>query len=524
MSDSHLPPDDSPVDESISSERLSRRSLLKSAAFGLCLSGLSSSQVRSAEPLLRKTRTSNRITEENRHQGTTDWQLTYVRTDSAENRRSKLIEGYCSSQRVRPGESIDIFVSTSEPTDVVIDLYRLGYYQGKGGRWRTQLGPFAVKPQPDPEIGPNRVRECRWEKTTSFTIPDDWVSGVYLGKLSCDAHRYQSYVVFIVRDDQPAEILLQCSDNTWQAYNKWPHEFSLYNTDLPNKALNGSTRVSFDRPYAWYPQVVDQPLSLGSGEFLLWEFPLAFWLEQQGYDVTYISNLDLHTDPAGLKRAPVFLSVGHDEYYSLEMYQHLKQAIDEGLNVAFLSGNSCCFVAPLVPGSDGVPHRVFHRAGRYGGISPAEEASGFGPFDVEGPNENQLMGARTIDPFNGSGDWICTQPDHWLFAETGMKAGDGIPGLVGWEFHGDPADIDGLEIIAEGTSTNAGGRDAHWTATIYPGPHGNWVFNASTIYWSMGLSRPPGFTLPYSHFGRPHGPDPRVQQITTNFLRQCGLG
>ena len=43
-------------------------------------------------------------------------------------------------------------------------------------------------------------------------------------------------------------------------------------------------RVSWDRPYGKYCQVVDAPLSQGSGDFLLWEFPLAFWMEQHGYD------------------------------------------------------------------------------------------------------------------------------------------------------------------------------------------------------------------------------------------------
>ena len=59
---------------------------------------------------------------------------------------------------------------------------------------------------------------------------------------------------------------------------------------------------------------------------------------------------------------------------------------------------------------------------------------------VEAPNESTLIGAQTVTPFNGSGDWICTRPEHWLFAGTGMKKGEKIPGLVGWEFHGDPAE------------------------------------------------------------------------------------
>ena len=60
------------------------------------------------------------------------------------------------------------------------------------------------------------------------------------------------------------------------------------------------------------------------------------------------------------------------------------------------------------------------------------------------------MGARSTWPTTGGGDWTCRKPDHWLFAGTGMKEGDGIPGLVGWEWHGDPAKIPGLEIVASG--------------------------------------------------------------------------
>ncbi len=152
-------------------------------------------------------------------------------------------------------------------------------------------------------------------------------------------------------------------------------------------------------------------------------------------------------------------------------------------------------------------------------MSEAEKAY-MGPFDVEGPNEALLIGARTVSPFNGSGDWIVGKASHWLFDGTGMKNGDRIPGLVGWEFHGDPASIPGLEIVAEGDTINGSGKTAHWTSTIYPGPKGNLVFNASTIYWSQGLSHPPGHMLPYSHFGRPHGPDPRVQRITQNLLER----
>ena len=503
------------------SQPIDRRTLLKTAAAGAVAGALPLAPMVAGAATPEPT--SNPIVAENRKPGTTDWQLTYVRPTDGSGYRTKLVEGYCSRTSVRPGESMDLLLSTDPAARVTVDVYRIGYYGGTGGRHVARLGPFDCMPQPDPPVGENRLRECRWARTFELKIPPDWLSGVYLGKLSTDRHRYQSYVVFIVRDDRKADVMFQCSDNTWQAYNKWPGTFSLYDADPP-RALNGTTRVSFDRPYGKYPQVVDQPLSMGSGEFLCWEFPLAFWLERQGYDVTYVSNVDTHADPQGLLRGRVMLSVGHDEYWSLEMFENVKAAVQKGLSVGFLSGNSVCFVAPLVPSSDGRPHRIFHRAGRYGGLLEAEKDE-MGPFDIDRPpNERTLIGARTVSPFNGSGDWIVTKPDHWLFEGTNMKAGDRIPGLVGWEFHGEPANIPGLEVVASGETINGADERATFTATVYPGPRDNWVFNASTIFWSMGLSAPPGLIPPHSHFGRPHGPDERVGRITANFLRRCGAG
>ncbi len=132
-----------------------------------------------------------------------------------------------------------------------------------------------------------------------------------------------------------------------------------------------------------------------------------------------------------------------------------------------------------------------------------------------------LIGARTVSPFNGSGDWAIApgMANHWLFEGTGIQEGDRIDGLVGWEFHGDPAPIPGLQVVATARTTNGSDKHATFTATVYPGPKGNWVFNAATIFWAMGLSQPPGVIPPHSHYGRPHGPDPRRRRLRRTF---CG--
>lgn len=471
----------------------------------------------------------NPIQIENKLEGSNDWQLTRVRVDAGEF-RSPWIEGYCSRQSVQAGETIDVCVSTSPARAFKFELFRMGYYGGRGARLVKSIDRIEGKTQAVPEPGDKNIHECHWEPSLSLTISKEWLSGVYLGRLTTlpegqEAY-WQSYVIFIVTDDRPAGILFQCSDNTWQAYNTWPNNFSVYTHPKGNQGPWAD--VSFDRPYgreAQFKSVVNDPLSVGSGQFLTLEFPLAFWLEQHGYDVTYCSNSDMLTPDRGLK-CKAFISVGHDEYWDIQQFNSVQSMRDAGVNLLFLSGNSVCWVTPFRDSTRGIANRIIFRGGPYGGETKEAEDRHreHGPFPYRGPDEGFLMGARNVEPVNGGGDWVVTKADHWIFAGTGMKNGEAVPGLIGWEYHGNPAAIPGLEIIAGGTAWQGGVNAQQWTATFYPGPKQNFVFNASTIFWSQGLSHPPGHTLPWSHWSRPHGPDDRVQRITHNLLRQAIAG
>lgn len=505
---------------------LRRRDFLSRVAAGsglAWLSGRGASLARAAGP-----NPEGPIAAENRKLGADDWQLTRVRADAG-GFRSPWVEGYCSRQSARAGESIDVMVSTDPPRRFLVEVFRTGYYGGKGARLVRTLGPFEGRAQTTPTPGPRSLHECRWPPAFRLDIPADWTSGVYLGRLTtvpdpAGEPYWQSYVVFIVRDDRPADVLFQCSDNTWQAYNRWPVNSSLYTH--PKGEQGPWADVSFDRPYgreAQHTGVVNDPLTFGSGEYLPFEFPLAYWLERNGYDVTYCSNSDLLTPDRGLK-CKAFVSVGHDEYWDIRQFRSVSRMRDEGVSLLFLSGNAVCWVSPFRESHDGRPARILSRGGPYGAdnaYARGREAE-HGPFPERGPDEGLLVGARNVEPVNGGGDWVVTRPDHWIFEGTGLKAGDRIPGLVGWEYHGDPAGaIPGLEVVASGTAWVGGETPQRWAATVYPGPKGNVVFNAATIFWAQGLSSPPGHTLPWSHWSRPHGPDDRVQRITHNVLRRA---
>ena len=295
---------------------LNRREMLKglmvagAAGAGAGLAGCASSASRSR---FLSQRDAGRIRRENQREGTNDWLLRKTRVDPATKYRCPWIEGYCSRTSLRAGDSLEIFVSTNPASDFTLDIYRMGYYSGKGGRHVFRTEGLKGITQPDPPVGRNRLRECNWEPSYQLTIPDDWISGVYVGKLTADREGWQSYVVFIVRDDRAADFLFQCSDTTWQAYNRWPSQFSLYDNGQETWYWGPGVDISFDRPYGKYCQILDAPLSTGSGEWFLWEYPFAYWLESRGYDIPAVSNLDTHADPANLRRARGFLSVGHDE-------------------------------------------------------------------------------------------------------------------------------------------------------------------------------------------------------------------
>ena len=521
---------------------VNRRDLLKGAAVaGLTVAtGAYGAPKNPGKP--SKSPKSDLIQRENAKPGTREWLLTKTRTVPGKinsillNGRSQVIEGYCSANSVRAEEKLQIMVSANPESAFQLEIFRTGYYNGDGARLMKRFDSLKGITQPDPPVGENYVRECQWEPSVEFEIPKDWLSGVYLGKLTAEKTGVQSYVIFIVRDDRPCDLLFQCSDLTWSAYNRWPTDYSIY-TKHKGYSSTGvpSGTVSFDRPYALFTHPVNKiKKSGGSGEYLPWEFPLAFWMEQHGYDVSYISNIDTHADPDGLLRTKGFISVGHDEYWTLDMYNNVLKARDEGVSLAFFGGNSVLCVIPMLPSGNGTPNRATRREGFFlpvsGKIPEAVKRRmvNVGGFEPNmGPDGAQLMGAR-LDTSGkgggggrGSGDWTCAKPDHWLFEGTGMKKGDSVKGLIGWEWHGAPAmDLPGMSVVAEGTPFINGKPMGRYTSTLYDGPKDNIVFNAATIWWANGLSSPPGHVNPSRHGVTQQGPDKRVQQITHNLFKR----
>ena len=127
----------------------------------------------------------NRVIGENRLPGTTDW-LISVKFDtcSPPNHRycrRPQIEGYCSQTSVAVGDSLNLYISTNPAARFTIDIYRMGYYQGKGGNLKKSIGPLQGKVQVNADPDPTtNFLECKWDQWYQLVIPPDWIIGVYL--------------------------------------------------------------------------------------------------------------------------------------------------------------------------------------------------------------------------------------------------------------------------------------------------------------------------------------------------------
>jgi hypothetical protein len=235
-------------------------------------------------------------------------------------------------------------------------------------------------------------------------------------------------------------------------------------------------------------------------------------MEKEGYDVTYISNTDTHADLPTLLRGRAFLSIGHDEYWTPQMFDNVAQARDEGVNLLFLCGNSADGTVYLEPSTAGEPNRTTGRL-------PQRH------FD----NEQELMGTSS----HGVGycSFVNTNPDHWVYEGTGMKHNDSIPNLVGWEYHGTPiGQLTQIEVLARSkvpVNRFTSDHPEDHVSTIYSAPKGNYVFNAGTCFWSLALATPPGARNPVCNLGQDGNrvvdftqPDARVIRITQNLFNR----
>jgi hypothetical protein len=437
------------------------------------------------------------------------------------------VEGYAGRVSCQPGGEQTFHVSTTAAT-FSLEIARLGAQRVVV----TNYASLGGRRHPIPESASSQG--CGWPAALTLKIPETWRSGYYQVVLRAAdnggafVHRgrrtAESECFFILRPSVPGRdtaILLELSSNTYNAYNTWGG-FSLYSFNALGRVQGH--RVSFQRPPA--------------SQFGTWERPFVEWAESHGYTLDYCANADLEFHPEMLGRYRLILSVGHDEYWSSPMRDHLEAFITQGGNVAFFSGNTCCWqVRSEEDGNALTCWKQWYNLDPVYAGKDLRQLSTLWSHHLVGRPENQLTGVGFLwggyhlshgQFMDGTGAYTVHQPEHWAFQGTGLTRGAAFGGrdtIVGYECDG--CELSWREGIPyptgrDGTPTNfvvlgtCPARwhpdDAYWYDRFEQGrigasvlgtyTRGGTVVTTGSTDWAHGL----------------RGRDPMVERITRNVL------
>jgi len=424
------------------------------------------------------------------------------------------IEGYASEISVLPGENVHLHVGTNDGYRYRIEVYRLGWYGGQGARLLTclpscsadELGHKYGSGQTDPVTG---VVRAGWPVTDALSVPTAWVGGYYYALLRVtsggDDTGVRGYVPFIVRDPptRHSQILVQVPVNTWQAYNPWGGK-SLY--PFNSTDLAPAVRVSFDRPLAFTAQ----------GPFD-WEYNLVRFLESEGYDLSYQTDLDTDLHPESLLEHRLVIVAGHDEYWSKLMRDAFGAARAAGTNLAFTNSNAAYWQIRYEDGGRTIVG--YKEAAPDPEPDPALRTIRFRNLDPPRPEcgLEGVMFYRIREHQTGPVDYTATaaaSTDPW-FAGTGFVPGDKVLDVVGNEWDSLPEQPVPPQCVKPGLVDlfHYEGEPQNADAVRFTTPSGARVFagGAQQLSWSLD---------PFNtgRFGRTLPADTRLQQFMRNAL------
>src|SRR6478752_4479944 len=424
---------------------------------------------------------------------------------------STTIQGFATQMSVNVGDTESFKVKTAA-TSYRLDIYRMGYYGGNGARLIASVNPVGRQTQPNCLTSASTgLIDCgNWAVSASWAVPAAAVSGIYFARLvRTDGTTGASHVFFVVRNDAShSAMLFQTSDTTWQAYNQYGGN-SLYVGSAAGRAY----KVSYNRPVG--------TRGTGPEDFVVnSEYPMVRFMEANGYDVSYAAGADTDRSGALLLNHKTFLSVGHDEYWSGPQRANVEFARDQGVNLAFFSGNEVFWKTRWENSTDGsnTPYRTlvtYKETHANAVIDPQDPPTWtgtwrdprFSPPADGGRPENQLTG--TIFKVN-SGTVSLQVPAadgkmrFWRGTTVATQAAGATAtlgtGTVGYEWDEDADNgfrppglvrlsttpASGVQVLQDYGSTYGTGNATH-SLTLYRAPSGALVFGAGTTQWSWGL-------------------------------------
>lgn len=468
---------------------------------------------------------SRAIIAENRRPGTSAWRIT--------NPGAGMIEGFADHNYAQQGDTVGLYVSTDQ-SSFVATAYRMGWYGGAGAREVWQSAPLTGVNQPACPVTPttNMVSCDNWTRSVSVTLTSAFVPGDYLIKLTANDNA-QSYIQLTVwQPTSDATYLLLNRSMVEQGWNTFGG-YDYYQGTGPcildhdgYPPCNRARVVSFDRPYA----------GDGSNDFLTSEYPIVEFMEQEGLDVTYCTDICLSEHPTFLLQHKALVDTDHDETWTNSEREAVLNAANAGVNMAFFGAATLVRHARLEPSPLGADREEVDY--RDSSEDPLD-AQGTDPADVTGNTWSSPPASWDAESFLGqiysgylhpgvpNASMTVYDANSWFFQGTGLGNGAQIPSVINSDIdHLDPSGPmpQNLQVLAHSAIplsrvfTNQGtwGGNTYSDVTYYTNPAGAGIFDSGDNIWVNTLLPCPATA--------PDCPAVTMRQLTANVLHLFGQG
>lgn len=466
------------------------------------------------------------VAAENKRPGTTAWQIPPTVDPSG-------IQGFANLSYGSVGDNVSLYVSTASPTFRVV-AYRMGWYQGKGGRqiWASKLVTGQVQSTCPLTPGVNMVSCDNWTASLSMPITRAFVQGDYLLKLVGTGGQ-ESYVPLTVWDPTSTATYLMINrtftEEGWNAYGGYSYyqgEGACAPGTNSYPVCNRARVVSFDRPYA---------SGNGASDFLSNEYPLLQYSEEHGLDTTYVSDVTLDANPQIALRHKAILSLGHDETWSLNERMAVQSAQAQGVNIVFFGAAAVLRhvrlqSSPLGPDREEVNYRDSSEDPLN---TPGNQLNVTGNTWASPPtswSEVPLVGEVYSGYLTGGNvaAFVVSDASAWIYKGTNLANGASVPGVVQSDIdHVGPGQTGSQQIQVLGHSpvplasvyTNQGtwGGVTYSDMTYYTDPKSQaGVVDTGTVNWINAMAP--------CAASSPACPAALVQRITGNLLWLFGQG
>jgi hypothetical protein len=396
---------------------------------------------------------------------------------------SAAVQIYVDKPSYSCGQSVTAVVGT--PSLWRLEIWRTGYYNGQRGRlvWASGVKkPFGrilpVQSQARAGSPLYGLVSAKGGKSLSVPLTGVFPPGVYVARAQLLGGDYADALFTVRSPAVTATSVFVESWMTFQEYNIWGGASGYRLTYIP-KPYRPKVRSPLKLPQRFAETVSERRPWASLATFNDGDFSLLTFLESQGRDMDYLSDVDLDTSGVLLGAQSVILGQ-HLEYISVAGRRALQHAVETGTNLVVWGGNEFNWkVDRLQTGTSRA--QIF-----------SAKVQNRGLFDNDPALRGETLGGTGTGCVDVYANLTTEHPDNILFDGLSASQQTNVPGLFVREVdNAEGPQAAGTEILARSPGplcTPRSSRGSYATMSLKTFLSGGKVFTAGGFGFACAIN------------------------------------